>query len=354
MFRKVIVPILSVVGFVFAIYVVMRGSRVTPAAQPVTQPAIADFATRVAGAGIIEASTENIAISTPLPGLVTEVMVKVGDKVKAGAPLFQLDNRDLQATLVVRQAALESAREKLMRLQNLPRPEDIPPAEARGKAADAALADAKDQLKMWEELPDKRAVSQEEINRRRFAVLVADAKQLEAAANLALLKAGTWKRDIEIAKSDVASAEAQVKETQISMDRLIVRAPVDGELLQVKIHAGEYATTGALATPLILMGGTDQLNVRVDVDENDASRIRPGARATGSIRGDSRLKTNLDFVRIEKYVVPKRSLTGDSTERVDTRVLQVIYSFPSGALPNVYPGQQMDVSIETGEPTTQP
>jgi hypothetical protein len=51
------------------------------------------------------------------------------------------------------------------------------------------------------------------------------------------------------------------------------------------------------------------------------------------------------FVRFEPYVVPKKSLTGDSTERVDTRVLQVIYSFDRGSLP-IYVGQQMDVFID--------
>jgi len=51
-------------------------------------------------------------------------------------------------------------------------------------------------------------------------------------------------------------------------------------------------------------------------------------------------------VRFEPYVIPKKSLTGDSTERVDTRVLQVIYSIRDGG-PSVYVGQQMDVYIET-------
>jgi HlyD family secretion protein len=83
----------------------------------------------------------------------------------------------------------------------------------------------------------------------------------------------------------------------------------------------------------------------VDIDENDAWRVRQDAPAVATVRGNRDLKTNLRFVRIEPYVVPKKSLTGESTERVDTRVLQVLYSFDKGALP-VYVGQQMDVFIE--------
>ena len=92
------------------------------------------------------------------------------------------------------------------------------------------------------------------------------------------------------------------------------------------------------------MGNVDTLVVRVDIDENDAWRIDPAADAVAFVRGNRDLKTNLKFVRVEPYIVPKRSLTGESTERVDTRVLQVLYSFNRDALP-VYVGQQMDVFI---------
>jgi hypothetical protein len=66
------------------------------------------------------------------------------------------------------------------------------------------------------------------------------------------------------------------------------------------------------------------------------------------LRGNREIKTPLKFVRFEPFVSPKTSLTGDTTERVDTRVLQVIYSFERGDLP-IYVGQQMDVFIEAPE-----
>jgi hypothetical protein len=126
---------------------------------------------------------------------------------------------------------------------------------------------------------------------------------------------------------------------------LTVCAPVDGQILQLKIHLGEFAPTGVLAQALILLGGVEPLNVRVNVDENDAWRVRPNAQAIGCLRGNNQIKAPLRFVRFEPYVVPKVSLTGDSTERVDTRVLQAIYSFERGNLP-IYVGQQMDVYID--------
>jgi len=120
---------------------------------------------------------------------------------------------------------------------------------------------------------------------------------------------------------------------------------VDGQVLQVKVHLGEFAPTGALPTPLILLGNVDKLHVRVDVEEHEASRVQPGAKAIAAVRGNADLKTPLTFVRFEPFVVPKKSLTGDSTERVDTRVLQVIYRIEDRNLP-FFVGQQMDVFID--------
>ena len=307
MFSRYFLPFLAVLGVIFAVYSVVTGQRQIPPAQPVTEPAQPHYDSYVAGAGIVEASTENIAVGTLVPGVITEIDVKIGDQVKAGQPLFKIDDRDLQAELTVRQAGAKSA-------------------TARVQTESASLADVKNQLEMWQGVVDVRAVSKEDIDRKRFAVQVQDAKLAQSQA-------------------DAQSAEAQVKATQIEMDRRIVKAPVDGQILQVKVRLGEYAPTGVLATPLMLIGDTNVLHVRVDIDENDAWRVRPDARASAYVRGNRDLRTDLKFVRIEPYVIPKRSLTGDSTERVDTRVLQVLYAFDRGKLP-VYVGQQMDVFVD--------
>jgi HlyD family secretion protein len=133
---------------------------------------------------------------------------------------------------------------------------------------------------------------------------------------------------------------------QADIDRTVVNAPITGEILQCKVRLGEYAQAGQLAQPLILMGATEPLNVRADVDEQDAWRVKAGAPAVASVRGDSAHRYALRFVRFEPYVIPKKNLTGDSTERVDTRVLQVIFALEKNA--PVYAGQQLDVFIDAG------
>jgi multidrug efflux pump subunit AcrA (membrane-fusion protein) len=345
MFRKFLLPALAIAGVVFAILTVRAGNKPVPVSKPVAEPALAPFRSYVAGSGLIEASTENIAVGTHVAGVVTEVPGKVGETVKAGAPLFQIDDRDLKAELAVREAALLSARAELTKLENQPRPEEIPFAEAKVREAQATLENAKIVLGRWQRVEDPRAVSPEELRQAKLAVEIADATVKQSQANLELLKAGAWGPDKEIARARAASAEAQVNAARVNLERLTVRAPVDGRLLQVKVRPGEFAPVGVLADPLVLIGRTDVMHIRVDVDENEASRIRQGARAVAYVRGNSAITTPLEFVRIEPYIVPKRSLTGDTTERVDTRVLQVIYAFEPKDLP-VYVGQQMDVYID--------
>lgn len=343
--RKYAIPLLAAAGFAFAVYTVRTENKPIIPARPVAEPAKADFGAFIAGAGIIEASTQNIAIGTHVPGIATKVYVKVGDHVKAGDPLFTIDDRQLKAEVAVKHAALVSAEQSLKKLQNQPRPEEIPPSEALVREAEAQLSDAKAQWNLMEAVTDKRAISQDELNRRRYAVNSAEARLERAKTDLTLLKAGAWAPDLEIAKAALESANAQLQAAQTDLERLTVRAQVDGEILQVNIRAGEFAQAGALVTPLMLMGNTDIMHVRVDIDENDAWRFKPGAKAHCSLRGNASLKTDIRFVRVEPYVVPKRSLTGDSAERVDTRVLQVLYAFDKGQLA-AYVGQQVDVFIE--------
>ena len=346
MIRKFFLPILSVCGVLFAIFVVIKGAKPTPIAAAAAPPPEAPFASKVAGTGLVEASTQNIAVAANSPGVVTDVYVKVGDRVPRGTPLFKQDDRALAATLAAQKATLQQAIDKLNRLKSAPRPEEVPPAEALVREAQALLSDAQSQLESAQSLGDVRAVSREELTRRRFAVAAGESRLANAQATLALLKAGTWKPDLAVGQADVDYAKAMVDTTQTSLDLLTVKAPVDGQVLQVNVRVGEYAQAGVLSTPLMLFGNVDTLRIRVDVDENEAWRVRAGASAVASVRGNPQLKTPLHFEYVEPYVIPKKSLTGESTERVDTRVLQVIYTFPRAALP-VYVGQQMDVFIDS-------
>lgn len=309
--KNKMLPALAILGLGTAMAVAKITHQEPPKPVPLAQPAQAPFTYYIGGGGVVEAGSRNIAIGTAIAGVVKDVPVRVGDEVTAGTPLFIIDDRAQKATVREREAGLAKAKAAL--------------AEAK-----AAWKNYACQYALVKNVTDHRAVSKDDVEQRR---------------NLELL----YRRKIDTATADVAVAEAELTAARTDLDRLTVRAPVDGEVLQVNIRKGEFAATGALATPLLRFGNTTSLNVRVDIDENDAWRFTPGTRAIASIRGNRDLRTPLTFVSAEPYVVPKSQLTNATTERVDTRVLQVLFSFPRTSLP-AYVGQQVDVFIETGNP----
>ena len=289
-----LLPILAIVAVIFVIRTVIMGSMPPPIAAPVVQPAQAPYETFVAGSGIIEASSENISIASPLAGVIKEVFVKAGDKVSVNQPLFSLDDRAILAELLVNEAQVTKAK--------------------------ASLADAETQLSIYRGVKDERAITRGELLKRESALLLAQA--------------------------GVAQADATVMASRTTIDRMTIRSPLNGEVLQLRARVGEFAPAQIMITPLMVIGTVYPLGVRVDIDENDAWRVESGRPGLATLRGNTTLSFPLTFVRFEPYVVPKRSLTGESTERVDTRVLQVIYSFDRGTLP-IYVGQLVDVFIES-------
>jgi multidrug resistance efflux pump len=299
----------------------------------------------LAAAGIVEAQTENIAVGSATPGVVVEVMVKVGDDVRPGAPLFRLDDRELRAELAVRKAAVDRAKSDLVRLEAEPRPEKIPVQAAAVREAQALLAREQDALKRAQETFQRRVTTEEDLIAKQQAVRFAEASVGKAQADLDLLEAGSWQYDRDVSRADLKRAESEAGKIDTELDRLVVRALVAGRVLQVNVRPGEYV--GAPANqPLVILGDIDKLHVRVDIDEYDIARLDPEAAATAFPRGNLQERYPLDFVRVEPFVVPKKSLTGDTTERVDTRVLQVIYAFDPTGRPPLFVGQQVDVYID--------
>jgi multidrug resistance efflux pump len=348
---KFLLPLLAIGLLGFAILHVVRASQTVADPPPPAEPPRTPFGHTVAGAGLVEADTENISVGSALAGVVLEVYVpveKVGQHVQAGDPLFRVDDRHLKAQLAYQEATLAAARAQLAKLEQQPRPEELPPSAAKVGTARASARLQEDLAERARRLRPSGAMSAEEVTQRLLALEVARQQLIQAQAEHALLKAGAWKPDLDIARAVVAQAKAQVEQTRTELDRALVRAPVDGEVLKVYVHPGEYVGAQP-GQALVVLGHLGRLHVRVDISEHDIDRFRPEAPARAVTRGQARRQYPLRFVRVEPYVVPKRSLTGDNTERVDTRVLQVIYAL-TGADGRAYVGQQLDVFLDVGRP----
>jgi HlyD family secretion protein len=340
-----LLPLVAMAMLGFAFWYVAKTKPITRNPPPPIMPARSPYAATLAAAGIVEAQTENISVGSATPGVVVQVLVKVGDEVKAGQPLFRLDDRQLQGELAVKRAMVSQSKSELIRLEAEPRKEKIPVIVAQVNEARAAVIRETDALKRTEDLFARKVTTEQDLIARREAFAGAQAELDKSQADLDLLKAGSWQYDRDVVSEAIAKAEADVAKAEIEIDRLVVRALVAGEVLQVKVRPGEYVGTPP-NQPLIILGNIETLHVRVDIDEYDISRFRQDVPATAVPRGNLQVRYPLKFVRVEPFVIPKKSLTGDNTERVDTRVLQVIYEFDPAGLPPLFVGQQVEVFIE--------
>ncbi|HWG42901.1 MAG TPA: HlyD family efflux transporter periplasmic adaptor subunit [Gemmataceae bacterium] len=359
-FGKYLLPLLAVVMLAFAILHVLKAQQEPPKPPPPLEPARTPFGRTVAGAGIVEARSQNIAIGSALPGVVQEVYAPhasgklpwealIGETVKCGDPLFRVDDRQLKAMLAFHQANLISAKAQLAKLEQMPRPEEADVSKAKRDVAKATVELQRDLAERTAKLIGSGSVSEEDYQQRRLNQKVAQCQLKQAEADFTLIQRGAWEPDKEIARAAIKLAEAQIAQDQTDLERTIVRAPMDGVILQVNVRPGEFVAANAGSALVVLGAITGKVNVRVDIDEHDIPRFRPGATAMASFRGAPQTKYPLTFVRVEPYVIPKKSLTGDNTERVDTRVLQVIYSLQTKGK-SIFVGQQLDVFIDVGSP----
>lgn len=296
--RRYLLPLLAILGIGVTIVAIVMDNREAVARPPAVAPAHSPFASFIAGAGLVEASTGNIAIGSPVSGVAMEIDVHVGDRVGAGDAFFRIDDRDLRAQLLT--------------------------ALARVKTAEVAMLQPRHRLDYIENLGqrDPGAVSAETKSDLRDQLAMAEA--------------------------ELRLANAEVAKLNLDIERRTVRAPVAGRVLQLNLRIGEYVDSAA--APVLLFGDDSKLYVRVDIDESDAWRYRAGAVAVGFLRGQPQSQIPLAFEYVEPHVIPKTSLTGRSGERTDTRVLQVLYSFPP-LDSAIYSGQQLDVFIEAPSAT---
>jgi|SRR5450830_1591278 len=290
--EKIIIglSILGILAGMFSAYVLgIQVKAQTPVFQPVSSP----YVTAIYANGIIESyqsGGSNINIYPEVSGPITRVMVAEGQRVSAGMLLFSID------------ASVQRANAEL---------------------AESNLALAQDQY-------DKR--------RQSFEF---DPNSIS-------------KDVVDTAKDAVNQTTAAVNAAKALLSKYAVRAPVDGIVLAVNTTTGSYVSAqGAYDAytdgfdPLVVMTGSQEyLAVRCYVDEILISRL-PAAehiQSQMSLRGTN-TKIPLEFVRVQPYVSPKIELSNQRQEKVDLRVLPVIFRFKTKDAPTIYPGQLVDVFI---------
>ena len=337
--QGLILPLFASGCLAYAVVSIAHSQPKRDLTDPPGPPPRATFRDTIAAVGIVEPSSEIITMGSARTGVVDQVFVKVGDSVKKDAPLLKLRSHELEAQRTVADAAVHEAEVRVTVAES-----QVATSLAQVHVSEAELAQSKRMLAFAENVRDARVISDEERSQRALTVATQVARLESARASVVSAQAG-----VASAKAGVASARASLEVVDVELDRCTIKAPGDVTVLQVKIRDGEYVSSASSAAAWLTLGKVDPLHVRADVDEHEAWRIRSGALAEAEVRGNPDQKVPLRFVRFEPLIIPKKNLTGDAAERVDTRVLQVVYRVEGDGHVPLFVGQQMDVFIDAGK-----
>lgn len=325
---------------------------------PVFNPAPNPYGAGIYANGIIESyqsNGENINIYPEVAGTVTDVLVTEGQTVTRGTPLFLVDDTVQRAVVAQQQAQAEAARALYAELKAQPRKETLEVARAQVQLATASLRTSQAQLEKQQRsfAMDPKSVSKDVLDNAINAAKVSQANLDVVTRQLELTRAGAWSYDIRNQRKQYEALTRAFAASSALLDKYTVRAPADGVVLSIGVPVGSYVSPqGAYGTytqgfgPAIVMGTAERyLGVRCYIDEILIPRLPPKAKMQAKmfIRGTN-VSVPLEFVRVQPYVSPKIQLSNQRTERVDVRVLPVIFRFESQAT-GVYPGELVDVYV---------
>lgn len=351
--------ILAGAGVLMAIIVAFVLNRPVRPQPPAFQPAANPYAKAIYAEGIIESdqsSGSNINIQPEVAGPVVDIMVREGEQVRSGQPLFAIDDSVQRATTEQEKLQAQAALAALNELKAEPRRETLAIAVSQLDQAQAnlkTLAHQRDKLQRSVEL-DPRSVSRETLDQAVDAAKAGEEAVEVAQRQLDLTKAGAWIYDIQNQQAQYQALSHAYASGQALLDKYVVKAPADGVVLAMNAAKGSYASpqgvydtyTQAYDPAAVIGPGSGSLSVRCYVDEILLSRLprRSNIRAEMIVRGAD-VHIPLKFVRIQPYVTPKIELSDERQERVDLRVLPVIFRFQTTPKIKLYPGELVDVYI---------
>ena len=357
--KNKMVFIISGLGALAGIVSAILSGITEPPLPPAFNPAASPYPSAIYAEGIIESaqtSGENINIYPEVAGTVKEILVSEGQQVKAGQALLQIDDSIQRATTEQQGSQAEAAAALLRELKAQPRKENLDVADAQVVAAEASLKTAQDSLQKDQAAYeiDPRSVSKDALDSAVNAAAVAKANLIVAKRQDALTEAGAWIYDIQNQERQQHALAKAYAASRALLGKYTLRASRDGVVLSINTIVGSYVSPQGTydaytqgPDPVMVLGSlSSSLHVRCYVDEILVPHLPSGSKmkAQMSVRG-SDVKIPLEFVRVQPYVTPKIELSDQRQERVDVRVLPVIFRIEGTSNTKLYPGELVDVYI---------
>ena len=356
--RKLLFAI-SFIGLLAGCVVAYVSGITQPPLPPAFSPATNPYPTGIYANGILESDQptgENVNVYPEVSGTVKQILVAEGQEVKKGTLLLLIDDSIQKATVEQLESQAQAASTLLEELKAEPRKETLDVADAQVVSAQAALKTAQDALDKQQAAFDlnSKSISKDALDSALNAVATAKANLEVARKQRDLTKAGAWSYDIHNQERTHNALYKSYLSASALLSKYSLKAPRDGVVLSIQPTVGSFISAqGAYdsytqgMTPVLVLGTTHaHLNVRCYVDEILVPRLPDPSKmkAQMSVRG-SNVKVRLTYVRMQPVVSPKIELSDQRLERVDVRVLPIIFRIENPNSLKLYPGQLVDVYI---------
>lgn len=348
--HAVILCLAIAMGIASAVFLLHRSRTglVEAAAPEHSGPASRADAGLVAGPGRVEPVSEDIRVSAEIEGRLKSVKVEEGSYVRRGQVLAVINNDDYRAQVASAAAKLREREADLRKVENGARAEERQEALAAVKEVQAVVENARLEMERRQRLHRDGVVSREEAENYEREYKVAKARYEAAAQHYALIDDPSREEDVAHAQAGVALAQANLEQARARYEKTFVRSPIDGVVLRRHHRAGESVTISSNSPdPIVTLGDTRVVRVRVDVDEDDIGRIRVGDRAyvTADAFGSDKFWGHV--VLVGKEMGPKNLRTDEPTERVDKKILETLIQLDDDRELPI--GLRMDAFVLTGE-----
>jgi len=248
---------------------------------------LATACTRTAEEGRLVGTLERdrIELVAEVSEPIATVLVSEGVAVTAGHELLRLDDERSRAEVGQARALLERLQARLAELERGPRQELIAEAEAQLAGAEGTLAAAERELTRARSLLRRGIAPTAQLDQAQAAYDQALAQRDRGRASLSALRTGSTREELEQARAAVAEASAAVAAAELRQRRLVITAPVDGEVDALPFEVGERPPPGAAVVVLL---AAQAPYARVYVPETVRSRVRPGTAARVHVDGEPR------------------------------------------------------------------
>ena len=307
---------------------------------------------KVAAPGVVESVSEEIEVGAEIAGKLKQVAVEEGDFVVRGQTVAVLENADYEtavsaarSNIEVLRSQQETARARLdsavadkLRIVNGARMEERRESLAAFDSTVPTVENASREVARRQRLFASGDISREEFERAKRDFDVAEKRSLESRERFNTINASARTDDlgkadagINLAKAEIKEfdalileAEARVREALAKLQKTVVRAPVSGVIVRKRLKTGESVSPENSGSGIVTIADVSALRVRVDVDERDVAQIRENqfAFVTADAYGAQRFTGKV--IKIGQILGRKNFRTERPTERVDTKILEVL------------------------------